>query len=74
MDAPANALTSNALSINALTANAPTTHATGTQGTGAFHSTNLAEFIGGVVGLVLAASVVAFAMVLPMLLVRGSEK
>lgn len=39
-------------------------------GTGAFHSTNLGEFIGGVVGLVLAASVVAFAMVLPMLLVR----
>ncbi|KAG2433578.1 hypothetical protein HYH02_012510 [Chlamydomonas schloesseri] len=44
------------------------------KGTGAFHSTNLAEFIGGVVGLVLASSVVAFAMVLPMLLVRNDEE
>ncbi|KAG2427147.1 hypothetical protein HXX76_012657 [Chlamydomonas incerta] len=43
-------------------------------GSGAFHSTDLGEFIGGVVGLVLAASVVAFAMVLPMLLVRNDEK
>ncbi|KAG2427432.1 hypothetical protein HXX76_012368 [Chlamydomonas incerta] len=44
------------------------------EGAGVFPHTNLKQFLGAVVGLVLAASVVAFAMVLPILLVRREEK
>ncbi|KAG2452209.1 hypothetical protein HYH02_003240 [Chlamydomonas schloesseri] len=44
------------------------------EGAGVFQHTNLAQFLGAVVGLVLASSVVAFAMVLPMLLVRREER
>ncbi|KAG2485330.1 hypothetical protein HYH03_015912 [Edaphochlamys debaryana] len=38
-----------------------------------FHHTNLANFLGAITGLILASSIVCFAMVLPIMMVRGNS-
>ncbi|KAG2485322.1 hypothetical protein HYH03_015904 [Edaphochlamys debaryana] len=41
---------------------------------GTFYHTSLKEFLGAITGLVLASSIICFAMVLPILMVRGKTK